>query len=76
MNEMENAAHLVGMGQPRVNGRNRTEPAWVQSAAYNSPTNYEWALFSDMRNDSFTSCLLAGRWGGSLLIIITICPGS
>ena len=23
VNEMENAAHLVGMGQPRVNGRNR-----------------------------------------------------
>lgn len=42
----------------------RTEPAWVQSAAYNSLTNYEWALFLDTRNDSFTSCLLAGRVGG------------
>lgn len=66
MNEMENAAHLVGMGQPRVNGRNRTEPACVQSAAYNSPTNYEWALFSDTRNDSF-NLLLVGWAGGGII---------
>lgn len=63
MNEMENAANLVGMGQPRVNGRNRTEPAWVQVLLTTHPQSMS-GLYSRTREmtPSPPACWLGG-WG-------------